>query len=114
DYFGSNSNVLGRTFLMDGLAIRVIGVLPAGFRYLSTKAQIYRPLSHFRETRDLVSRYAPGAYTHDGRSPVTRYTARARQHDGQMVARLREGRSMAEAQAQLNVVNSRRLAMDSL
>ena len=99
---------------MDGLAIRVIGVLPAGFHYLSTKAQIYRPLAHFRETRDLVSRYAPGTHTADGRSPVTRYTARARQHDGQMVARLRAGRSMAEAQAQLDVVNSRRLAQDPL
>jgi len=114
DYFAADSNVLGRTFLMDGLVIRVIGVLPAGFRYLSSKAQIYRPLSHFRETRDLVSRYAPGTYTPEGRSPVTRYTARARQHDGQMVARLRAGRSMAEAQAQLNVVNSRRLALDPL
>ena len=62
----------------------------------------------------MVSRYAPGTYTPDGRYPVTRYTARARQHDGQMVARLRAGRSMAEAQAQLNVVNSRRLALDPL
>ena len=114
DNFGADSNVLGRTFLMDSLVIRVIGVLPAGFRYLSTKAQIYRPLSHFRETRDLVSRYPPGAHTPDGRTPVTRYTARARMHDGQMVARLRAGRSMAEAQAQLSVVNNRRLALDPL
>jgi predicted permease len=114
DSFGADSNVLGRTFLMDSLVIRVIGVLPAGFRYLSTKAQIYRPLSHFPETRDLVSRYAPGTHTPDGRTPVTRYTARARMHDGQMVARLRAGRSMAEAQAQLSVVNNRRLALDPL
>jgi len=114
DNFGADSNVLGRTFLMDSLVIRVIGVLPAGFRYLSTKAQIYRPLSHFQETRDLVSRYPPGAHTPDRRTPVTRYTARARMHDGQMVARLRAGRSMAEAQAQLNYVNSRRLALDPL
>jgi predicted permease len=114
DHFGADSNVLGRTFLMDGMAIRVVGILPAGFRYLSTKAQVYRPASHFPETRDLVSRYAPGTYTPDGRSPVTRYTGRARQHDGQMVARLRAGRSVAEAQAQLDVVNSRRLALDPL
>jgi predicted permease len=112
DSFGGDPNVLGRTFLMNSRYTRVIGVLPAGFRYLSTKAQIYRPLSHFPETRDLVSRYAPGTHTPDGRTPVTRYTARARQEDGQMVARLREGRSMAEAQAQLKVVNSRRLALD--
>jgi predicted permease len=112
DSFGADPNVLGRTFLMNSRYARVIGVLPAGFRYLSTKAQIYRPLSHFPETRDLVSRYAPGTHTPDGRTPVTRYTARARQEDGQMVARLREGRSMAEAQAQLKVVNSRRLALD--
>jgi len=112
DHFGADSNVVGRTFLMDGLVTRIIGVLPASFRYLSTKTQIYRPLAHFRETRDLVSRYSPGAHTPDGRSPVTRYTARARQHDGQMVARLRPGRSMAEAQAELEVVNSRRLALE--
>jgi predicted permease len=112
--FGADSNVLGRTFLMDGLVIRVVGVLPAGFRYLSTKAQIYRPLSHFPETRDLVSRYPPGTHTPDGRTPVTRYTARAGQHDGQMVARLRAGRSRSEVQVQLDVVNSRRLAQDPL
>ena len=97
DYFSADSNVIGRVFKVNGLPIRVIGVLPAGFRYLSTKAQTYHPLSHPRETRDLA-----------------RYTARAREHDGQMVARLRAGRSMAEAQAQLNVVNSRRLALDPL
>src|SRR4030095_16891327 len=114
DFFGADPNVLGRTFLMDSRYVRVIGVLPAGFRYLSTKAQIYRPLSHFPESRDLVSRYAPGTHTPDGRTPVTRYTARARMHDGQMVARLRAGRSMAEAQAQLSVVNNRRLALDPL
>ena len=114
DYFGADSDVVGRTFLMDGLVVRVIAVLPPGFRYLSGKAQVYRPLSHFRETRDLVSRYAPGAHTSEGRTPVTRYTARARQHDGQMVARLRAGRSIAEAQAQLNVVNTRRLALDPM
>lgn len=114
DSFGADPNVLGRTFLMNSLLTRVIGVLPAGFRYLSTKAQIYRPLSHFPETRDLVSRYQPGSHTPDGRTPVTRYTERARMHDGQMVARLRAGRSMAEAQAQLSIVNERRLALDPL
>ncbi len=112
DHFGSDPNVLGRTFSMDSLPIRVIGVLPGTFRYLSTKAQVYRPASHFRETRDFVSRYAPGSYTPDGRSPVTRYTNRARAHDGQMVARLRAGRRLSEAQAQLAVVNARRLARD--
>jgi predicted permease len=95
DYFSADSNVIGRTFKVNGLPIRVIGVLPAGFRYLSIKAQCYHPLSHPRETRDLA-----------------RYSARAREHDAQMVARLRPGRSMAEAQAQLNVVNSRRLALE--
>jgi predicted permease len=93
DNFGADSNVIGRTFKMNGLPIRVIGVLPAGFRYLSSKAQTYHPLSHSRETRDLA-----------------RYTARAREYDGQMVARLRTGRTLSEAQAQLDIVNSRRLA----
>lgn len=97
DYFSADSNVIGRTFKVNGLPIRVIGVLPAGFRYLSTKAQTYHPHSHPRETRDL-----------------DRYTARAREHDGQMVARLRPGRTLAEALAQLDVVNSRRLAQDPL
>jgi predicted permease len=114
DSFGSDPNVVGRKFMMDSRVCRVIGVLPAGFRYLSSKAQIYRPLSHFPETRDLVSRYSPGSHTRDGRTPVTRYTARARMHDGQMVARLRAGRSMAEAQTQLCIVNDRRLALDPL
>src|SRR5687767_11385463 len=92
DYFGADSNVIGRTFKVNGLFIRVVGVLPAGFRYLSSKAQTYHPLSHPRETRDLA-----------------RYTVRAREHDGQMVARLRPGRTLSEAQAQLDLVNGRRL-----
>jgi predicted permease len=114
DYFDADRNVIGRTFMIDSLPNLVIGVLPAGFRYLSTKAQMYRPLSHFRETRQSVSRYAPGTSTPDGRDPVHRYTARARLHDGLMVARLGAGRSVAQAQAELNVVNSRRLAQDPL
>ena len=112
DHFSGESNVLGGTLLMDGLPIRVVGVLPAGFRFLSTKAQVYRPAAHFREMRDPVSSFAPGTYTPEGRSPQTRYTMAARHYDGQMVARLRTGRSLAEAQAQLEIINHRRLEQD--
>ena len=82
-YFAADPHVLGRTFLNDGLRVHVVGVLPRGFRYLSSKAEIYRPASHLPRER----------------------LPRAR-HDNNfdMIARLAPGATVADAQAQLNAL----------
>lgn len=42
-YFDGAQDVLGSTFVVDGYTIEVIGVLPKGFQFLSSKAQFYVP-----------------------------------------------------------------------
>jgi hypothetical protein len=43
--FGGQSNIIGQTVRLDGVANTVIGVMPAGFRFpLSARNAIYQPL----------------------------------------------------------------------
>ncbi len=82
---GSDSHVLGRTIRVDGLPKTVVGVLPPDFRFLSSHARLYFPLPSNAEER-----------------------APARRHSGtstEMIARLRPGTRLAEAQAQLDAQN---------
>ena len=97
-HFESDPNVLGRTFMRDGLSATVVGVLPSNFRYLSSKVEIYFPLGHFPKHR-----VSPG-----------RHTQRARRHDGQMIARLAPHASTVDANSQLSVLNARLLADDPM
>lgn len=93
-YFGSDPNVLGRTFLNDGATVTVVGILPPGFRFPSSRAQFYRPMSY-------------GPY---GRSPWLRHTA----NGGPMVARLAPGATLAEARAQMDAFNAQQLKDDPI
>ena len=52
NHFGASRDVLGRTLVLDGRAVTVIGVLPAGFHYLgeplagkATDIEVWMPLS---------------------------------------------------------------------
>lgn len=93
-YWDADPNVLGRTLMMDSKGpITVIGVLPSGFRYLSSNAQIYRPYSHYREKRRPNARHS---------------------NDGQMIARLVSGRSIVDAQSELDVFNAQQLSEDPI
>ncbi|HEY1794191.1 MAG TPA: ABC transporter permease [Opitutaceae bacterium] len=92
--FGADPRVVGRTFLNDELKVTVVGVLPAGFEFLSTGAQFYRPLSHDRGMRLPDRRDAGGGY--------------------QMVARLAPGFTLAQAQAQVDASNAAYLKLDPL
>jgi len=56
-HFSADPNVLGRTFLNDGITITIIGVLPQGFRFLSSAAEFYRPSAHAPEDRQPQSRH---------------------------------------------------------
>ena len=97
NHFNADPNILGRTVMRDGLPSTVVGVLPPDFRYLSSKAEIYFPNSHFPRLR---------------RSP-DRHSSRARWHDGQMIARLAPNRSLADAESQLVVLNARIISEDA-
>ncbi|MFO1498174.1 MAG: ABC transporter permease [Verrucomicrobiota bacterium] len=97
-YFGGDTNVLRRRIVINSQNAIVIGVLPPGYRYLSSTAEIYRPLAHHPEIRTF-----PGCYSE-----------LARAFDGQMVARLAKHSSILEAQTQLNVLNEQWLAADPM
>jgi Acidobacterial duplicated orphan permease len=90
-HFNADPAVVGKTFLNDGLTITVVGVLPPGFRYLSSRAQFFRPASHAA----------------DDIRPANRHS-----NNYQMVARLAPGVSLADAQAQMDAFNQQQIADD--
>lgn len=85
-HFHADPEIVGKNFFNDGLAITVIAVLPRNFRFLSSRAQFFRPLAH-----DLGDR-----------NPQNRHN-----NSAGMIARLAPGHSLAEAQAQLDALNAR-------
>lgn len=97
-YFGGDPHVLGRGIVINSENAIVIGVLPPRYRYLSSTAEIYRPLAHHPQIRT-----SPG-----------RHSELARTFDGQMVARLAKHSSIVEAQTQLNTLNEQWLASDPM
>lgn len=92
-HFGADPNVLGRTFLSDGISITVIGVLPRDFRFLWTPAEFYRPSSHAPEERQPDHRH---------------------NDNWGMFARLAPGATLADAQAQIDASNAHHAADDPL
>jgi len=92
-HFSADPNVLGRTFLNDGISITVIGVLPRGFRFLSSPAEFYRPSAHAPEDRQPNARH---------------------NNSWNMIARLAPGATFADAQAQMDAFNVHQAADDPL
>lgn len=90
-YFQSDPKVLDRTFTVDGLPVTVIGVLPAGFRFLSGKALFY----------------IPAASNPDERAPDRRHS-----NNFQQIARLAPGVSLAVAQSQIDAFNAEQVESD--
>ncbi len=84
--FHADPRAIGQTVRVDGVPKAIVGVLPPDFRFLSSVARIYLPLPSSGEER-----------------------APARRHSGsstEMIARLRSGATIAEAQAQLDAQNA--------
>ncbi|HLP00919.1 MAG TPA: ADOP family duplicated permease [Opitutaceae bacterium] len=89
--FNADPAVIGRTFLNDGNTVTVVGLLPSEFRFLSSRAQFFRPAAHAPEER----------------------TPQARHNNGwQMLGRLAPAATLAQAQAQLDALNARLAASD--
>ncbi len=84
NYFGGDRNVVGRAVKLDGRAFTVIGVMPAGFRFpLNMQNVIYTPLQHDED-----------------------WMAGRGNHWLISVARLKDGASIQQAQADLSHVFS--------
>ncbi len=58
--FGADPRVLGRTLRVDGRPVRVVGVLPSAFQFLSSDARLLLPLVSTAGDRAVNSRYVSG------------------------------------------------------
>jgi predicted permease len=85
--FNSDPNVLGRETRINGIPRKIVGVLPAGFRFLSSEARVFLPIKSGMEDREPKARHSGGGGTH-------------------MIARLKPGATIAEAQAQIDAHNA--------
>ncbi len=83
----SDPNVLGRDLRVNGMPRKIVGVLPPGFRFLSSEARLFLPLKSGVEQRAPSQRHSGGGGTH-------------------MIARLKPGATIAEAQAQIDAHNA--------
>ena len=85
--YQADPHVIGRQIRVDGLPKTVIGVLPPGFRWLSSPARLYLPLASRTEDRAPLQRHSGGNVT-------------------QMIARLRPEATLAQAQSQIDAQNA--------
>ena len=83
----SDPNVLGREIRVNGVPRKIVGVLPPDFRFLSSEARLFLPLTSGLEQRTPKQRHSGGGGTH-------------------MIARLKPGATMAEAQSQIDAHNA--------
>ncbi len=86
-HFHADPRVVGHQIRVDNFPRTVIGVLPPDFRFLSSKARLYLPLSSSPEQRAPRERHSGGNVI-------------------QMIARLKPGASLAEAQSQIDAQNA--------
>src|SRR6267142_4953348 len=85
--YNADPNVIGRQIRVNSVPRTVIGVLPPAFRFLSSDARLYLPLASRPEDRTPLQRHSGGNVI-------------------QMVARLKPGATMAEAQSQIDAQNA--------
>ncbi len=82
EYWQQHPRRLGDSLRVDGVPLTVVGILPAGFRFLSSPAKLYFPLASRPEDRAPAQRHSGNSIT--------------------MIARLAPGATLAEAQAQID------------
>lgn len=87
EHFSADPDVIGRKLAADGHFRTVVGVLPPGFRFLSSKADLYFPLASPAEQRSPAERHSGGNVI-------------------QMIARLKPGATLAQAQSQIDAQNA--------
>ncbi len=84
--FGGDEKIVGRTIRLSGQPYEVVGVMPAGFKYLW----------------DDIDLYVPAAFTAREKSDDSRHS-----NNWTMIARLKPGATLAQAQEQLHALNAR-------
>jgi predicted permease len=89
--FNADPAVIGRSIRLNDIPTTIIGVLPPEFRFLSSDAKLWVPLPSSKEDR----------------SPQQRHS-----NNQEMIARLKPGATVAQAQAQLDALNARLLKDD--
>lgn len=89
--YGADPAAVGRTIRINAKVFMIVGVMPAGFHYLSQPAKLWTAM----------------AFTDEERKPENRHS-----NNMEMIARLRPGATIAVAQAQLNALNDRMLKTD--
>src|SRR5213083_2869823 len=85
--FDSDPNILGRDTRINGIQRKIVGVLPPAFRFLSSEARVFLPIKSDMEERGPKARHSGGGVTH-------------------MIARLKPGATITEAQAQIDAHNA--------
>jgi len=93
-HFNADPAILGRQVRVDGQSKTIIGVLPPGFRFLSSKARLFLP--HASSIRD--------------RAINRRYN----DMNSLMIARLKPGAALGTAQAELDAHNAAHAAEDPI
>src|SRR5438874_8958369 len=83
----SDPNVLGRDIRVNTMPRKIVGVLSPDFRFLSSEARLILPIRSRPAERTSQQRHSGGGGTH-------------------MIARLKPGATMAEAQSQLDAHNA--------
>src|SRR5436305_8417080 len=83
----SDPNVLGRDIRVNTMPRKIVGVLPPDFQFLASKARLCLPIRSRLEERTQQQRHSGGGGTH-------------------MIARLKPGATIAEAQSQIDAHNA--------
>jgi predicted permease len=83
----SDPNVLGREVLVNGVPRKIVGVLSPDFRFLSSEVRLFLPFTSELEQRGPKQRHSGGGAT-------------------RMIARLKPGATIAEAQSQIDAHNA--------
>jgi predicted permease len=86
-HLNADPQVLGRAVRVNGVPRAIVGVLPPDFRFLSSEARIFLPLTSSLEQRTPAQRHSGGGGTH-------------------MIARLKPGATLADAQSQIDAHNA--------
>jgi predicted permease len=85
--FNADPSVLGRDTRINGIPRKIVGVLPPAFRFLSSEARVFLPLKSGPEERGPKTRHSGGGGIH-------------------LIARLKPGATIAEAQSQIDAHNA--------
>ena len=86
-HFNADPHVIGKQLRVNGFSNAVAGVLPPGFRFLSSEARLYFPFSSGPQDRASSQRHSGGNSKH-------------------MIARLKPGATLAQAQSQIDAQNA--------